>query len=195
MNNPLSWVLPNPRCLTFSSKVAPLHWLLSALPGPCPEQPLLPNPFFQPFNPKLQVRQKFQPFFEVKFLTHLRKLSIFWYPIWIFWPTLVLPLLLFSAHEESPNGVSGSEVRVFVRKKRVKMAVETPEKEIKAEPQQQKVRIFTFIYCYYFCFIAEDPFFFLWFFIIMCFWGFLVPSLETEIGVRGTGVCFPCVAW
>ncbi|RVW28575.1 hypothetical protein CK203_094806 [Vitis vinifera] len=52
-----------------------------------------------------------------------------------------------SAHEESPNGVSGSEVRVFVRKKRVKMAAETPEKEIKAEPQQQKVRIFTFIYC------------------------------------------------
>ncbi|CBI36652.3 unnamed protein product, partial [Vitis vinifera] len=44
-----------------------------------------------------------------------------------------------SAHEETPNGVSGSEVRVFVRKKRVKMAVETPEKEIKAEPQQQKI--------------------------------------------------------
>ncbi|XP_052207381.1 endonuclease III homolog 1, chloroplastic-like [Diospyros lotus] len=40
---------------------------------------------------------------------------------------------------ESPDGVSGPEIRVFVRKKRVKKAVEAFEDELKAEPLRQRI--------------------------------------------------------
>jgi hypothetical protein len=41
------------------------------------------------------------------------------------------------------------EVRVFVRKRKVKTTVEAAEKEVKVEPRKQKVRVFFVSFFFY----------------------------------------------